>query len=141
MEIESKSDFESCIVFESFGNPESGNVSVGDETVVTFVLEGKEGVLQFMYLSRMVGHPWSREVVGLDLGVHSRKPLFKHHLNFGPCVFLGGEDCYYEGSSLAVEGFVKYLLDDDEKGLWQRMEFFYTDYFESYGSGDSEGGF
>jgi len=69
-----------------------------------------------------------------DLGYHSREPLYDYAREAGPsqsaCEVLGGDPCYYDGSSLNAELLIVPFLEGGDKAVWEALEAYYRHTFE-----------
>ncbi len=63
-----------------------------------------------------------RRPIPADLGYHSPKPMYENHKPMGPCEFLDGKECYYDGSTLNAMKIFKALLTDGEEGVWRELK-------------------
>lgn len=109
---------------------------------ITFLLKGPAGAVQFM-----VGTDWypphvqearagkpraSYEIQrphGWDVGYHSRKPMYEGQTSMGPCDYLDGGECYYDGSGLRADEWIPVLLKEGSEGIWRLLEAEYEDIF------------
>ena len=64
-----------------------------------------------------------------DLGYHSLKPIYEDQKTMGPCQFLDGKDCYYDGSGLNAERIYDVLVREGSDGVWRELEDFYNEIF------------
>ena len=126
-------------------NP-SKNYGIGS-VQIRFVLKGKKGAIQFLvgtdwYLSEnqkeMTDNPLRGASIrgikpdGWDVGYHSPKPMFDGQTSMGPCQYLDGKECYYDGSSLRADDWVeKFLLPGGSEAVWKEMIKEYESTFES----------
>jgi hypothetical protein len=115
---------------------------------IRFVLKGEKGAIQFL-----IGTDWypphvqeeqrdkmyhidsrfhSIQPSGWDVGYHSPVPLYEGQDNImDDCPYLDGKPCYYDGSSLRADEWVKnILLKEGSDGIWKAME---EDYAERFG--------
>ena len=65
-----------------------------------------------------------------DLGYHSYKPHYEGQTSMGKCSVLGGQDCYYDGSSLNCNDAYYTLVNAGEEALWLFLEQYYKCVFE-----------
>jgi len=91
-----------------------------------YLLEGPEGVVQFMMI-----FPGSLEPMPADVGYHSRTPRYEDQQGMGSCPQLGGDYCYYDGSTLLAQELHQKFKDsgDDPEVIWRELEEFYNDTF------------
>jgi len=71
------------------------------------------------------------EPLAADLGYHSPIPQHDGQTSMGPCVYLDGRDCYYDGSGLSAEHIFKVLLEEGSAGVWRELEEFYQSVFHA----------
>lgn len=115
---------------------------------IRFVLKGPKGAIQFL-----VGTDWYPPHVqqatfdnprawrntyfqirpdGWDVGYHSLTPMYDGQNTVSDsCEYLDGKPCYYDGSSLRADTWVKeILLKEGSDGVWKAMEKEYVVRFE-----------
>jgi hypothetical protein len=115
------------------------NYGVGS-VQIRFVLKGKKGAIQFL-----IGTDWypphvqesmkfrlsqrAPECVrpkpdGWDVGYHSLVPMYEGQEKMSDsCEYLDGKPCYYDGSSLRADEWVKDIfLKEGSDGIWLEME-------------------
>ena len=118
------------------------------------VLKGPKGATQFAlstgwYLPETigcepsqwggVGHDYGDKLArfGLnhpmptDLGYHSPTPQYEGQTSMGPCDYLDGAECYYDGSGLNAARPFEALLREGGEGVWKVLFDYYFDLFES----------
>lgn len=101
-----------------------------------FLLKGERGVVQFViytgwYLPQ--NHPATHPEhfpMAADIGYHSYVPLYEGQkcLN-GSCRYLDGKPCYYDGSGLQAEDFLKVMIAEGGETMWKKMEEWYNNHF------------
>jgi hypothetical protein len=110
---------------------------------VRMVLKGPLGAVQFVVYTdwlpphvqeeRMVGHRQSvigLQPMGVDVGYHSPTPQCEGQTNLGPCEYLDGRECYYDGSGLRADEWVRtILLREGSDGIWRALECEYKSLF------------
>lgn len=71
-----------------------------------------------------------------DVGYHSPKPMYDGQtVIHGECPYLDGRPCYYDGSGLRADEWVRdILLPKGSDGVWAALEEDYRERFE--GNGD-----
>ncbi len=108
---------------------------------------------KFLFKLELAGVNCLLRPMAADIGYHSPKPLYEGQTPirkvirpfkfedgvvteaiYGesiPCPYVGNE-CYYDGSSLAAEEFYKILLRDGllEESIWNKLEEVYNNEFE-----------
>lgn len=119
------------------------------------VLKGAEGAVQFAlstgwYLPETVGSEagdWdihhrydeclhrhglgSHHPMPTDLGYHSRVPRYDDQSAITQeCIYLDGEPCYYDGSTLNAWHPFEALLRGGHEGVWTYLENYYAEIFE-----------
>ena len=97
-----------------------------------FVLMGPRGATQFvLYTNWMLpnlryGHKqipgFLAEPLPADVGYHALAPQYEGQKANGPCEFLGGETCYYDGSGLAAQGLFDRFVVEGEEAIWRELE-------------------
>lgn len=124
--------------------PARGGQSVG----VGFYLRGPKGVVQFVIDTKWF-LPEARQEIhdrvwedgflfpllpfATDLGYHSPKPMYPDQTSMGPCSLLDGQECFYDGSGYAAERVFERLIAEGDSAVWEEMEEFYRETFESEG--------
>lgn len=114
-----------------------GSHGVGSMTI-RFVLKGDLGAVQFsLYTGDWLPEPPSYEDGPLrdhrrlygptpsDLGYHSLKPEYEGQTTVGPCEFLGGAECFYDGSGLNAYEPFRVLCNEGDAALWEFLEGYY----------------
>jgi len=102
-----------------------------------FVLKGPDGAVQFLvftgwHLRSVDGSTWQArdmEPMAADLGYHSYMPTYHDQQNMGPCEYLNGEPCYYDGSSLNAEPVFERMLTGGSDAVWKDLEEYYQQVF------------
>lgn len=119
---------------------------------IWFILKGSKGATQFMvgfdiylphlyseYLGKFGPDSLKPKISGWDVGYHARKPQFEGHSPMEGCDLFNGEPCYYDGSSLLADDWVKDIFsirgEDPAKEIWNRLE---QEYIQRFG--DQEDG-
>ena len=110
---------------------------------ITFIVKGPKGAVQFL-----VGTNWycdsAREhrsrfrpllhdevIMGCDVGYHSPVPRYEGQEPMAqPCNLVDGGTCYYDGSSLRADSWVKKLIICGTAWLWPHLEGVYRHEFE-----------
>ena len=98
---------------------------------IRFVLVGREGAVHFVLytdwflpaVQEELGHG-DKPVRphGVDVGYHSPRPMFSGQDARDSCSYLGGKPCYYDGSSLRADDWVKdVLLPHGSEGVWNAL--------------------
>ena len=62
--------------------------------------------------------------MGADVGYHSPVPHYEGQIcSQDSCSYLGGKPCYYDGSSLRAEEWVRdILIPKGSDGVWESLE-------------------
>lgn len=121
-------------------NPGDPNYGIGSVRI-TFVVKGPQGAVQFVlytdwYLPAQQHDPVlgpklmgtglglnRLRPMGVDVGYHAYKPHYEDQSTMGPCEFLDGANCYYDGSGLRADDWVdKVLLPKGSDGVWEALE-------------------
>lgn len=112
---------------------------------IRFFLIGEEGAVVFaMYASDWLpgsieyGHT-SRSTplfgaMAADLGHHWLRPVYEGETENGPCDFLHGAECFYDGSGLNAEPVMVRFFDHGMDAVWEDLE----DYYRSCSKGARE---
>lgn len=113
---------------------------------VWFILKGKKGATQFMvsfgvYLPHLVQEALSKgerpygegKISGFDVGYHAYVPQFEGQTPMKNCDIFSGEPCYYDGSSLRADDWVKEIFsiqgDAPDARVWEKLEEEYRERF------------
>jgi hypothetical protein len=108
------------------------------------VLKGETGAVHFLlYTNWQLPHVTEEfrgkmtpdkyflfEPLPADLGYHSPKPIYEGQDSMGPCPYLNGQICYYDGSGLNAEKIYKVLLEKGSDGVWEELEKYHKEIFE-----------
>ena len=130
--------FERIVHFEPAFDKRSSdaqrNYGIGAVTI-WFVLKGPKGAITFgietdWYLPRVRKELGVRNYFddqlqprGYDIGYHSLRPTYKGQLPFGKCKWLNDRTCYYDGSSLRADEWVRsILLPRGSDGVWEALQ-------------------
>jgi hypothetical protein len=113
---------------------------------IGFYFHGEKGVVQFKLSTGWVPYYSKKSEIGVrtvkkdnlcnyfpqptDLGYHSYVPLYKGQASMGACPFLGGKECYYDGSSLNSQDAFYVLVNCGEEALWKFLEGYYKSVFD-----------
>ncbi len=103
---------------------------------IRWILKGDDGAVQFLLMTGWTPVPsdWdnSDQMAPLpaDLGYHSKRPMFEGHKTQGPCDFIGGGECYYDGSGLNASDAFTVLCNEGSDGLWVFLESYYETVFD-----------
>jgi hypothetical protein len=127
---------------------DSTNYGIGGMQI-RFLLKGEKGTIQFL-----IGTDWYPPHVqesmrsrfaqqdrqrfnpkphGWDVGYHSLTPMYEGQETVSDsCEYLDGKPCYYDGSSLRADKWVKDIfLKEGSDGIWREMEKEYVYQFET----------
>lgn len=103
---------------------------------VRYSVTGGKGAVNLTFmpdpLSRMGGMGLCGSVDGwmaADFGVHSPKPQYSDHDPMETCELLGEIPCFYDGSTLRAEPYVKLHVAGDEAAIFEILEAEYLDVF------------
>lgn len=98
------------------------------------VLKGSKGAVQFLLSTGwyMEETPRSSSMGPLasDLGYHSPKPMYEEQTTMGPCPYLDGADCYYDGSGLNADAVFDIMRREGGEAVWKALEGYYRSTFE-----------
>jgi hypothetical protein len=109
---------------------------------VRFLVGNEDGVVQFLlYTNWMLKHVQEehREQYGhhvlmaplpADLGYHSPTPKYEGHGSMGPCPYLNGRECYYDGSGLNAERIYWLLVEKGDEAMWKELEAYHAKLFD-----------
>lgn len=118
----------------------SKNYGIGAATI-QFVLIGPGGATQFVmstgwYLPHVRAGLLDKADLflkpdGWDVGYHSPVPQYdgQEPMGSGPCEYLNGRPCYYDGSGLAAEPVLDALLREGDAAVWRVLEQRYCELF------------
>lgn len=138
-----------CLKFECITGSESCFPGSGGSHGVhglsmRFVLKGPEGAVQFILYTGWLPQKVEADKLGMrfigkwqslsgplpvDLGYHSRKPLYEGHSSMGPCAYCDGEECFYDGSGLNAADAMYSLVNGGDEGLWTFLTAYYQHVF------------
>ncbi len=112
---------------------------------IGFYVYGEKGVVQFKLSTGWLPKKVKKSQIGMldfkeqhsnlfpmptDLGYHSFEPRYDGQTSMGTCEFLGGKDCYYDGSSLNASDAFYTLLNGGDEELFEFLEQYYLCIFE-----------
>ena len=138
-----------CIDFPcKFNKKCSPNNSHGKHGMeIIFVLHGEKGSIQFVLNTGWTPFYKEKDSIGhisipknpiadlfpmpTDLGYHSYTPKYEGQTSMGGCKYLGGKDCFYDGSSLNCNDAYYTLVNGGEEKLWEFLEQYYLCVFEN----------
>ena len=103
---------------------------------IRFVLKGTLGAMQFLlgtnwYPKEMQASFQQKDAergwfdvqpLPWDVGYHSRVPRNEGQKPMGPCEYLDGAVCYYDGSGLQADPIRDALLERGDAGVWAALE-------------------
>lgn len=95
-----------------------------------WLLRGRKGTVQFL-LWQLPPNPFRPDgVMPVDLGYHSHTPQYAGQEPMeGPCEFLDGATCYYDGSSLAADDVYRIYQQAGDAGVFARLAKYYEGVF------------
>lgn len=110
---------------------------------IRFILKGKRGATQFVvftdwyppsvqreHFEKQLDHKYfDVRPMAVDLGYHARTPQYEGQKSMGPCEYLDGAECYYDGSGLNAEPVRNMLLMCGDEAVWKELERYYVDLF------------
>lgn len=107
-----------------------------------FLLRGPNGVVQFViYTNWQLPHV-RREFDAkasnhnhflchpqpADIGYHSYVPTYEGQTSMGSsCEYLGGVECFYDGSTLYADDVFKIMVEKGGEAMWAELEAYYED--------------
>ncbi len=118
--------------------PDEGGSHGLSGMMIRFVVSDEAGAVQFLLgtpfvpsnsipIMQNTKHSW----MPCDLGYHSRVPRYEGQtVSSESCKFLGGDPCYYDGSSLYADDAYMTLANAGESALWEFLEQYYSCTFE-----------
>jgi hypothetical protein len=114
-----------------------GSHGIGGVTI-RWIVQGPDGAVQFvlytgwMPMASDQSHydGEAHKSIPADLGYHAMEPQYEDQEPHGPCEYLAGLDCYYDGSSLNAELPYRTLVNAGDKALWEFLEQYYMSVFE-----------
>jgi hypothetical protein len=100
---------------------------------IRFLYRGSRGAVQFLMntgvipgrIPSILDKEHTVNPYAVDLGYHSFKPHYDEQSSMGPCDFLDGAECYYDGSSLNAEVPWRILHEHGLDALWEYLEGYY----------------
>lgn len=110
-----------------------------------FLLGTEEGVVQFL-MSASDWMPGSLDEIGstriddavklfgaqaADLGHHWTRPVWDGEESNGPCEYLHGAECFYDGSGLNAGPVMARFFREGLDAVWQELEDYYRSCSES----------
>lgn len=106
--------------------PEEGGSHGIHGLEIRFLVVGEEGAVQFLLYTGWPPEPKTGPQhsgrVPADLGYHARTPQYEGQSSMGPCGFLEGDECYYDGTSLGADEPFRILCNDGDEALWAFLE-------------------
>lgn len=124
------------------GNPPSSNYGRGTLTV-RFLLHGPRGSVQFLWSTgitpeqeTLTGFRYERKEwmhsapSGFDVGYHADEPRYDDQEPFD-CDYRPSGKCYYDGSGLAGDDFLRIFLTEGEDAMWSGLRQRYAEWFET----------
>jgi hypothetical protein len=102
-----------------------------------FLLGAEEGVVNFTFfasdlLPGSLHYGSTRDgvaklgVMAADLGHHWTRPTWEGEERHGPCDYLHGADCYYDGSGLNAADVLDRFLREGMDAVWQELEAYHS---------------
>lgn len=98
---------------------------------VYYILVGPKGAVQFAYMWHE-GLPEKDRIMGMDVGYHSYEPMYENQGATDCDLMMGQDYCYYDGSGLRADGWVKMWLEADrnDEVIWTALKSEYEAIFE-----------
>lgn len=111
------------------------------------LVKGSKGTVQFViytnwYLPHVTEELFNQPIQDLldikcrflplpaDLGYHSPVPQYKDQHCMGPCKYLDGKKCYYDGSGLDAYRIYNILVEKGSDEVWKELELYYHQTFD-----------
>jgi hypothetical protein len=94
-----------------------------------WVLSDQSGAVEFIVYTGWMPDGQHSEVLPAAIGYHSPKPMYEDQLSQGPCLWLGGRECYSDGSASAASDVFRILTTRGEEALWQHLETYHKEHF------------
>ena len=106
---------------------------------IQFILKGSLGAMQFVlgtdwypkeqqesFRLKDAERGWfGGQPLPLGIGYYSPVPRYGGQNPMGPCKYLDGRVCYYDGSALQAGPIRDALLERGDAGVWQALEEWY----------------
>lgn len=122
-------------------NPPSSNYGRGS-LKIRFLLHGPKGSVQFLWSTGVTPErtseidrwgtreEWMHSApMGFDVGYHADEPQYDEQESYD-CTYRPGGKCYYDGSGLAGEEFLRVFLTEGEDAMWGALRERYALWFE-----------
>lgn len=110
---------------------------------INFIVKGPLGAVQFVigtdwytdsareHLRGFPASPHDEPVVGWDVGYHSPRPRYEGQKPVKQtCDLVGGGTCYYDGSTLRADAWLKHFIIGGSDWMWPHLEALYRHEFE-----------
>lgn len=103
------------------------NYGIGG-VVMKFFLVGPAGTIQFVtstgwHLPRVVDEGIKGTLMAYDIGYHSPKSMYEGQTVLTTeCELVEGGTCYYDGSGLQADAFLRILIEQGSDALWAALE-------------------
>ena len=141
-----KRTFEIIPGYDYRDNPEK--IQYGQHCMnMRFFVSGELGVVQFVlstgWYPEMIAKPtadWQELLrvidsgmnapMAVDLDYHSPVARYEDQRSMGPCVYLDGKDCFYDGSSLNGYKLLSLMIHEGGEAMWKELEDYYKSTFE-----------
>ena len=131
-----------AVIFEPGYNDRGGKYGVHGMGI-RWLLRGKYGAVQFLMNAGWVPGEKMRLAIadcfptGFNLGYHALVPHYEGQDSMGPCEYLDGKECFYDGSGLAADDLMHEFIREGERVVWEKLESRYADLAEfERGAGD-----
>lgn len=100
-----------------------------------YVLIGPHGAVQFAYMEMPASVNLSfmgEKFMGTDVGYHAYTPQYENHYPMECEWMVGATQCYYDGSSLAADDWVRAWRRQggDPEWIWENLSNYYRYTFE-----------
>ena len=133
VEWRERGHYEVAVIFEPGYNGREGGPYDADYGVhgmqIRFVLRDAKGATQFLmacgWVPGVEGVPIglaSHYPSGWDLGYHALAPQYEGQGSMGPCDYLSGQECFYDGSSLRSDAVLEAFVREGERAVWRALQ-------------------
>jgi hypothetical protein len=109
---------------------------------IRFLVGNEDGVVQFLLFTNWMlkhvqeehreqhGYSCLMAPIPADLGYHSPTIQYEGQTSVGPCPYLNGRECYYDGSGLNAERIYWLLVEGGDEAMWKELENYHAELFD-----------